>query len=222
MRTLFQKSWFQFVLVSILFVFASGYSAVLAFGYDIPAFGCIAAFLGLLGLLTGLVGACLGSAALLARASRKPQQPEPYHEDIAIFLPIASGDISFPRREGQRPEPKLAQGNALGSSSPQTSSPERASQLIAITVLGATIVVMPQSLARVVLHVVFSTKHRVPFLRDWQGGYGSFSISQSKVEAVRAYIARQEEHHRTVSFQDEFRALCRKHGLEIDERYVWD
>jgi hypothetical protein len=77
MRTLFQKPWFQFVLVSIVSVFASGYSAVLAFGYDIPALGYIAALLGLLGLLTGLVGACLGSAALLARVSRKPQQPEP-------------------------------------------------------------------------------------------------------------------------------------------------
>jgi putative transposase len=151
---------------------------------------------------------------------------------------------------------------------------------------------MPQSLARVVLHVVFSTKNRVPFLKDaeirarlhayvagvlqkigcepilingtedhvhilcnlsrtitiaglveeakkapskwmkeqgpaysdffWQGGYGAFSVSQSNVEQVRAYVATQEEHHHKVSFQDEFRALCRKHGVEIDERYVWD
>ncbi len=151
---------------------------------------------------------------------------------------------------------------------------------------------MPQSLARVVLHVVFSTKHRAPFLRDaevrtrlhaymagvlqhpggepillngvadhvhifcnlsrtvtiaqlveeakkatskwmkeqgahhrdffWQGGYGAFSVSQSNVEQVRAYIAGQEAHHRTVSFQDEVRALCRKHGIEIDERSMWD
>ncbi len=125
---------------------------------------------------------------------------------------------------------------------------------------------MPQSLARVVLHVVFSTKNRVPFLKDlelrarlhayvagvlqeigcepiliggvedhvhilcnlsrtvtiaglveeakkssskwmkeqgpaygdfyWQGGYGAFSVSQSNVEQVRAYVAGQEEHHR--------------------------
>ena len=151
---------------------------------------------------------------------------------------------------------------------------------------------MPQSLARVVLHVVFSTKNREPFLKDadlrkrlhaymsgvmqrigcepiliggvedhvhllgnlsrtvtiaqlveeakkspskwvkdqgpqyreffWQSGYGAFSVSQSNVEQVRAYIATQEEHHRKVSFQDEFRALCRKHGVEIDERYAWD
>ena len=151
---------------------------------------------------------------------------------------------------------------------------------------------MPQSLARVVLHIVFSTKNRVPFLRDpelrerlhsyvagvlkdmgcepilvngvedhihilcnlsrtvtiadlveevkkgpskwmksqgaeyedffWQGGYGSFSVSESKVEQVREYIARQEEHHREVTFQEEFRAICRKHRVEFDERYVWD
>ena len=56
----------------------------------------------------------------------------------------------------------------------------------------------------------------------WQSGYGAFSVSQSNVEQVRAYIATPEEHHRKVSFQDEFRALCRKHGVEIDERYAWD
>ncbi len=151
---------------------------------------------------------------------------------------------------------------------------------------------MPQSLARVVLHLVFSTKNRVPFLKDpgvraglhaymagvlqnigcepilingvedhvhilcnlsrtitiadlveeakknpskwmkeqgsayrdffWQTGYGSFSVSQSNVEQVRAYIGTQEEHHRKVSFQDEYRALCRKHDVGIDERYAWD
>jgi len=151
---------------------------------------------------------------------------------------------------------------------------------------------MPQSLARVVLHTTFSTKHRVPFLKDaelrarlhaymavilqeidcepilingvedhvhilcnfsrtitiasfietvktapsrwmkdqgpayegffWQKGYGVFSVSQSKVQETRDYVAGQQEHHRHMSFQDEFRALCRKHGIEIDERYVWD
>lgn len=151
---------------------------------------------------------------------------------------------------------------------------------------------MPQSLARVVLHLVFSTKNRVAFfkepeLRDrlhgylagtlqalgcepilvngaddhvhilcnlgrtmsiaglvkevkngsskwmkeqgaafagfyWQGGYGVFSVSESNVAKVREYVANQEAHHRKVSFQDEFRALCRRHGVEMDERYVWD
>jgi REP element-mobilizing transposase RayT len=56
----------------------------------------------------------------------------------------------------------------------------------------------------------------------WQGGYGVFSVSQSNVDVVREYVASQEEHHRKVSFQDEFRALCKKHGIAMDERYGWD
>jgi REP element-mobilizing transposase RayT len=151
---------------------------------------------------------------------------------------------------------------------------------------------MPQSLARIVLHIIFSTKHREPFFKDpdvrarlhaylavvlqevdcepilingtedhvhilcnfsrtitvadlletvktapskwmkqqgpqydqffWQRGYGVFSISESDVAGTRRYVADQEEHHRHVSFQEEFRELCRQHGIEIDERYVWD
>ncbi|MBI5757051.1 MAG: transposase [Planctomycetales bacterium] len=151
---------------------------------------------------------------------------------------------------------------------------------------------MPQSLANVLLHIIFSTKHRVPYLKTkelreamnaymvgtlrnlecpslivgtvddhlhclcqlsrkisiaklieemktdssawvkkqdaelcdfyWQAGYGAFSVSQSNVSQVKAYIANQEEHHRKVSFQDEFREFLRRHGVEWDERYVWD
>ena len=55
----------------------------------------------------------------------------------------------------------------------------------------------------------------------WQSGYGVFSVSQSQVGAVHDYVADQEEHHRSRSFQDEFRLLCEKHGLAIDERYAW-
>jgi REP element-mobilizing transposase RayT len=151
---------------------------------------------------------------------------------------------------------------------------------------------MPQSLAKILVHTVFSTKDRRPFLRDaplreelhrylggilsnldcqpiiaggvedhvhllcalsrtcapaemvkevkrgsslwlktkssdladfaWQNGYGIFSIGFSQIEAVRDYIAGQEEHHRKVSFQDEFRQLLRRYEIEFDERYVWD
>ncbi len=152
---------------------------------------------------------------------------------------------------------------------------------------------MPQSLAKVLLHIVYSTKHRRPWLDDpslrtslyaynatilkeqvdsqavliggtedhihilcllsrkfaimdvvktsktetskwlkkqsprlaafqWQAGYGTFSVSQSNGEQVRRYIANQIEHHKKMSFQDEFRAICKRHGVEIDERYVWD
>ncbi len=57
---------------------------------------------------------------------------------------------------------------------------------------------------------------------QWQGGYASFSVSQSNLEQVKEYIAQQEEHHRKQTFQDELRALFAKHHIEFDERYVWD
>ena len=148
---------------------------------------------------------------------------------------------------------------------------------------------MPQSLSRIIVHVVFSTKNRAPLIAPehrsrlfeylggtlnnigcpvirvggdvdhvhllfvlgktmsvskvveevkkesskwckgvvhaafyWQAGYGAFSVSPSNVEVVIAYIDRQEEHHRKWTFQDEFRELLRRHGIEWDERYVWD
>ena len=67
-------------------------------------------------------------------------------------------------------------------------------------------------------------KKQATALKDfqWQGGYGIFSVSQSNVGQVKRYIANQEEHHKRMTFQDEFRELCKKHGVEIDERYVWD
>ncbi len=151
---------------------------------------------------------------------------------------------------------------------------------------------MPQSLAQVYLHLVFSTKERWPYFSDkairnemhnylggtctkldcpiirvggvadhvhmlcrfgrtiaiatliqglkresskwlkdngatfrnfhWQSGYGAFSISPSHVNLLITYIEDQEEHHRTESFQDEFRRLLKRYGLDWDERYVWD
>ncbi len=56
---------------------------------------------------------------------------------------------------------------------------------------------------------------------EWQGGYADFSVSQSNLEQVKEYIARQTEHHRKMTFQDEWRTLLRKHQREWDERYVW-
>ncbi len=56
----------------------------------------------------------------------------------------------------------------------------------------------------------------------WQNGYGAFSVSESQVEHVRRYIEQQEAHHRTMTFQEEFRAFLSRHRLECDERYVWD
>jgi len=55
----------------------------------------------------------------------------------------------------------------------------------------------------------------------WQAGYGAFTVSGSRSDDVRNYIASQEAHHRKVSFQEEFLTLLRKHGLEYDARDVW-
>jgi putative transposase len=57
---------------------------------------------------------------------------------------------------------------------------------------------------------------------QWQNGYGAFAVSYSNIQPVKTYIANQAEHHRTTSFQVEFRELLRRHGLDWDERYVWD
>jgi REP element-mobilizing transposase RayT len=56
----------------------------------------------------------------------------------------------------------------------------------------------------------------------WQRGYGAFSVGPSDLDALRAYVDGQEEHHRTRTFQDEFRAFLTKYGIEFNERYVWD
>jgi len=56
----------------------------------------------------------------------------------------------------------------------------------------------------------------------WQKGYGAFSVSESQVPAVVKYIREQKIRHAKQDFRDEFRALCRKADLEIDERYCWD
>lgn len=150
---------------------------------------------------------------------------------------------------------------------------------------------MPQSLSVVIVHIVFSTKDRFPFINPeirsslhaylatvsrnagcecyrvggvadhvhlavrlsrtitiadlvealktstskwmktqspdldtfaWQRGYGAFSVAPGDLDAVVTYIANQEEHHRTKTFQDEYRAFLVKYGVDFDERYVWD
>jgi putative transposase len=150
---------------------------------------------------------------------------------------------------------------------------------------------MHQSLASILVHIVFSTKHRQPIIADdhrdefhgyiggilsrlngtllragsvedhihllvaqprtcspadliqeiktgsskwiktvdrrydefhWQSGYGMFSISPSHRESVEKYIDDQKEHHRQISFQDEYRRLLKKYGIAFDEQYVWD
>jgi REP element-mobilizing transposase RayT len=56
----------------------------------------------------------------------------------------------------------------------------------------------------------------------WQDGYGAFSVRQSEVQVVSKYIANQKEHHNKRSFKDEYRDVLKEHGVEFDEKYVWD
>lgn len=148
---------------------------------------------------------------------------------------------------------------------------------------------MPQSLAKVHIHVIFSTKNRIPLIKEtirpiaqayfvevaanfgsyteeifmmpnhvhwlctlprtltiadlikkikisssakmkdfgipnflWQRGYGIFSVSQTKLEIVKKYIQNQQEHHRKIDFQSEYRQFLEEYRLEYDEKYVWD
>jgi len=55
----------------------------------------------------------------------------------------------------------------------------------------------------------------------WQTGYGAFTVSKSAVDDVTRYIADQEEHHRRMTFQEEFVALLERHGIEYDPKYLW-
>lgn len=61
---------------------------------------------------------------------------------------------------------------------------------------------------------------RIPHFA-WQEGYGAFAVSRSNVDAVRAYIRNQEEHHRRRSFQEEYREFLLENGVSFDERYLW-
>ena len=57
---------------------------------------------------------------------------------------------------------------------------------------------------------------------EWQGGYAAFSVSHMGLEDVRQYILHQASHHQKLTFQDEVRGLLRAHGMEVDERYLWE
>jgi putative transposase len=56
----------------------------------------------------------------------------------------------------------------------------------------------------------------------WQDGYGAFSVNPSEVDVVKGYIENQHEHHRKMTFQDEYTQILRMHDVEFDEKYVWD
>ena len=56
---------------------------------------------------------------------------------------------------------------------------------------------------------------------SWQRRYGAFSVSESASDTVRKYIRSQKEHHCVQSFEDEYKGLLKKHGIDFDEKYLW-
>ena len=56
---------------------------------------------------------------------------------------------------------------------------------------------------------------------EWQEGYGAFSVSVSLLKKTAEYIAKQQEHHKTQTFEQEFAAFLERHGVDYDPRYVF-
>jgi putative transposase len=66
------------------------------------------------------------------------------------------------------------------------------------------------------------TKGQAYYNFYWQSGYGIFSVNPAETDVVVNYIMNQDEHHKKISFQDEYRAFLKKYKVEYDERYLWD
>jgi REP element-mobilizing transposase RayT len=62
----------------------------------------------------------------------------------------------------------------------------------------------------------------MPFLFDWQRGFGAFSYAKSQTEAVISYILNQEEHHRKKSFREEYLDMLEKFEVEFKEEYLFE
>jgi len=54
----------------------------------------------------------------------------------------------------------------------------------------------------------------------WRDGYGAFTCSQREIAGLIEYIKSQEQHHRKVKFEEEYRKLLIEAGIEFDERYL--
>jgi REP element-mobilizing transposase RayT len=68
------------------------------------------------------------------------------------------------------------------------------------------------------IHETFPELHEFA----WQAGFGAFTVSASKLEQVKRYLAEQATHHRARTFQEEFLALLKRHRIEYDVRYLWE
>ncbi len=56
----------------------------------------------------------------------------------------------------------------------------------------------------------------------WQGGYGGFSVSRPSLEGAKKYLSLQKEHHKTVTFKEEFVAMLQRAKIPYDDKYLWD
>ena len=56
----------------------------------------------------------------------------------------------------------------------------------------------------------------------WQNGYAAFSVSHSVCPKVHTYIASQVEHHRKMTFEEEFVVFLQRHGIKYDPSTIWD
>ena len=72
------------------------------------------------------------------------------------------------------------------------------------------------------VHETFPEHRLFAWQEKYGAKYGAFSVSVSQLDHIVQYIKGQEEHHRKMTFQEEFLALLQKHRIEYDERYLWD
>jgi hypothetical protein len=75
-----------------------------------------------------------------------------------------------------------------------------------------------KSLSSVWIHKTFITEQDFA----WQQGYGAFSVSESLGDKVKSYIANQAQHHRKMTFEEEFVSLLKRHGIQYDPQHIWD
>jgi putative transposase len=53
------------------------------------------------------------------------------------------------------------------------------------------------------------------------GGFGAFSVSASNIPAVKRYVLNQADHHKKITFEQDFVAFLKKHNIEYDPKYVF-
>ncbi|MBU4446614.1 MAG: IS200/IS605 family transposase [Candidatus Marinimicrobia bacterium] len=60
-----------------------------------------------------------------------------------------------------------------------------------------------------------------PEFDRWQSGYGAFTYSIDSKNDLIEYVKNQKEHHRKLSFEEEFRSLLIEHGIDFDKKYLY-